>query len=141
MKPREAFNKIFVGMRADVHDYRRLHDLLEAQFMAALQHRTDEIRTIGEDIVALTSALDERRRERVELVRLVAAPGTPVSIAAVAQRLQGAAREAFDACWKSLEAAVNECKELNLRNCRLLMDQHDIMQRVLETEADTYAPA
>jgi len=36
---------------------------------------------------------------------------------------------------------VKECKALNMRNCRLLMDQHDIMQRVLQTEADTYAPA
>jgi flagella synthesis protein FlgN len=62
-------------------------------------------------------------------------------MSAVAQRLQGASRSAFDNCWSALEAAVQECKALNTRNCRLLMDQHDIMQRVLQTESDTYAPA
>lgn len=141
MKQREAFSRIFAGMRADVSDYRRLRDLLEAQFLAALQHRTEDIRQIGSDIVELTSALEQRRRERVELAGLVVPRSSPVSIGVIAQRLQGASRSAFDTCWTSLEAAVKECKALNLRNCRLLMDQHDIMQRVLNAEADTYAPA
>ena len=41
MKPHEAFSRIFVGMRADVHDYRRLRELLEAAFPQA------EVRVYG----------------------------------------------------------------------------------------------
>lgn len=142
MKHREALSRIFAGMRADVHDYGRLRELLEAQFTAALQHRSADIGEIGERILELTSTLEDRRRERVELAGLVLAGRSPrVSIAAVAERLQGAARETFDACWTTLEASVKECKTLNMRNCCLLMDQNDIMQRVLNAEADTYAPA
>jgi flagellar biosynthesis protein FlgN len=139
---REAFTKIFHGMRADVHDYSRLRELLEVQFAAALRHRTEEIREVGERIVELVSVLDARRRERVQLASHLSDSRTGrVTMSSVAARLQGTSRSAFDACWSALEAAVQECKALNMRNCRLLMDQHDIMQRVLNAEADTYAPA
>jgi flagella synthesis protein FlgN len=141
MNRREAFKKIFNGMRADVRDYSVLRELLQTQFTAALQHRTDEIRDVGERITGLASLLEARRSERVDLVVAIAGPSSRASITAVAARLQGASRTAFDTCWSALEQSVKECKALNMRNCRLLMDQHDIMRRVLSTEVDTYAPA
>jgi flagella synthesis protein FlgN len=141
MKPREAFQRIFAGMRADLQDYRRLRELLEAQFVAAVQHRSDEIAEIGTQISALTSVLDARRAERQQLAALLVPRGARPSMSAVANRLEGASRSAFDTCWQSLESSVRDCKALNLRNCRLLMDQYDIMQRVLSAESDTYAPA
>lgn len=141
MKPREAFNRIFAGMRADLQDYRTLHDLLEAQFEAALQHRTEALAAIGERIVELTNVLEERRAERQRLAARVVPRGARLSMTAVASRLQGASRATFETCWKALETAVRDCKALNIRNCRLLMEQYDIMQRVLSSETDTYAPA
>lgn len=141
MTPRDAFGRIFAGMRADLHAYRELRQLLEQQFIAALEHRSADIQDVGERITALAATIDERRRERVELVKFLAPKHARPSIAAVADRLQGSSRSAFDTCWRALELAVRECKALNMRNCRLLMDQHAIMQRVLNTESDTYAPA
>lgn len=141
MKPREAFNRIFAGMRADLHDYQRLRELLEAQFLSALRHRSDEIAQICAQISELAATLDARRVERQNLVALLMPKGERPSIGAVAKLLQGASRVVFEACWQSLEAAVRDCKALNMRNCRLLTDQYEIMQRVLNTEADTYAPA
>lgn len=141
MKPREAFSRIFADMRADLHDYRSLRELLEAQFVAAVQHRSAEIAEIGGRITALSHILEARRVERQRLAALLVPRGAPVSMHAVADRLQGASRSAFDTCWQALETAVRDCKTLNMRNCRLLMDQYDIMQRVLHAEADTYVPA
>jgi len=111
------------------------------QFEAALQHRTEALTEIGERIIAVTSILEQRRKERQQLVASVLPQGTPLSMAAVADRLQGASRAAFESCWKALESAIRECKILNMRNCRLLMDQYEIMQRVLNVQSDTYAPA
>lgn len=141
MKQREAFSRIFAGMRADLHDYRDLRELLEAQFLAALEHRSADICDIGARITALAATLEQRRAERAALAALLAPRGGRIAMRTVAQRLQGASRSAFDTCWSALETAVRDCKDLNLRNCRLLMDQHDIMQRVLHAEPDTYAPA
>jgi len=145
MKPREALNRIFSGMRADLHDYSALRELLDAQFRAALEHRASEICDLGARITALAGQIEQRRLERVELATGLAAQ-TPNAarqalMSAVAERLQGTSRAAFEACWKALEHAVRECKALNLRNCRLLMDQHDIMRRVLDQESDIYVPA
>src|SRR5690606_28028724 len=102
MKQREAIKRIFAGMRADLDDYRSLRELLEAQFEAALQHRTEALTEIGERIIAVTSILEQRRKERQQLVASVLPQGTPLSMAAVADRLQGASRAAFESCWKAL---------------------------------------
>jgi len=142
MNSRAALSRIFAGMLADVDDYVHLRELLVQQFDAALHHRTGDIRAIGERISELAAILDGRRRERMLLARLlIVDPSVRASVAAVTRRLRGEARARFDSCWASLEALVRECKALNQRNCRLLMDQHDIMRRVLDRDMDTYAPA
>lgn len=141
MTRRDAFGRIFAGMRADLQAYRELRELLEQQFHAALEHRSADIQDIGERITALAGVIEQRRRERVELVTMLTPRNARACIASIAERLQGPSRAAFDACWRALESAVRECKALNLRNCRLIMDQHEIMQRVLKAESDTYAPA
>lgn len=148
MTRREALQKLFQGMHADVQGYRRLRELLDEQFEAALQHRTEQVREVVERISALAQELEARRRERVDLVGRLAPRAAPPSIGAVAGMLQGAARATFESCWSSLEKLVHECKRLNQRNCRLLMDQYEIMRRVLDdlahgagSEAGTYAPA
>ena len=141
MNAREAFGRLVAGMRADLRDYCELRALLEAQFVAALEHRSTDICDIGERITAQVTALEQRRRERVELATLLAPRNVQASMGAIADRLQGMSRKAFEECWQALENAVRDCKTLNMRNCRLLMDQHDLMQRVLAAEPDTYAPA
>lgn len=142
MTRREAIERLFRGMRADVNDYQRLRDLLEAQFDAALHHRAEEIAGIAEGISRLTEQLESRRRERVELANLlVTDKRNGVSISAVSARLPEASRRVFNACWTTLESLVEECKQLNQRNCRLMTSQYEIMRRVLDAEADTYAPA
>ena len=141
MKDRHALERLFARMQADLADYTRLRDLLEEQFEAALHHRSEELAGIGERILELTAVLEERRRERVELVgRLLGREKAQAGVREVAARLPVAARGAFEACRAKLESLVRECKELNVRNCRLVMSQYEIMQRVLGGEPHTYAP-
>ncbi len=142
MNRRDALLQILAGMREDMQDYSRLRELLDAQFLAAIQHDSVEIASVGERIVELTARMESRRQRRVELATIIVGePGARVSIERVAEQLRGAARTTFEASWNQLEAQLQQCKSLNQRNCRLLMDQHDIMQRVLHSENDTYAPS
>lgn len=145
MTRREALETVVRGIVADLADYRQMKLLLEAQFEAALAHRSDAITEVGEHIVALAASMEARRVERVRLAgRLagrVADVGEPASMAGVFALLGEAARARAQAAWRALEVLVVECKTLNARNCRLLMDQHEIMQRVLHKESDIYAPA
>lgn len=134
--------RILAGLQSDVADYRRLEELLNAQFTAALRHRADEVSGTVEHILELTRVLEARRRERVTLAGgLLAGKAPQVSMQAVSVRLPVTARADFDAWCTTLEALVQECKRLNRRNCQLFTSQQDIMRRVLDTEAHIYAPA
>jgi flagellar biosynthesis protein FlgN len=144
MTPAMSMRRILAGVLGDVADYRRLRDLLEAQFAAALRHRAQDISDIVNRILELTAVLEARRRERVALAGVLLtgnASGARVTLQAVAERLPVPVRAQFDDCCVTLEALVKECRRLNRRNCNLLTAQHDIMQRLLKTERYIYEPA
>jgi flagella synthesis protein FlgN len=137
-----AIRRLFEGMRQDAVDYASLQDVLEAQFVAAIKHRAEEVRTLCDRILNLTSSIEARRQERVSLAKaLLGAGNKRVSVRAVAARLPESSRSVFDARCNGLEKLVAECKRLNARNSHLMMTQREIMQRVLGTERDTYGPA
>lgn len=142
MTVREALGRLIKGVHADLGDYRALRELLDVQFDAALKHRSAVIGDIAERISALTAQLEKRRAERVALAKVLVGKQSNVTISAVSARLPATARPAFDEWWQTLEKLVQECKRLNQRNCDLLMNQHEILQRVLQADGGgTYAPA
>lgn len=141
--PAQALLRLADGVRADVADYERLRERLEAQFDAALRHDSGRLTGLADEIVALCGTLDARRQERNGLLGVFAAalkgmPGGD-AVPALLARLPANRRGAAD--WPTLCGLVRECKALNVRNCRLLMDQYDIMQRVLDDGEGLYAPA
>ncbi|GAB3185548.1 flagellar export chaperone FlgN [Hydrogenophaga aquatica] len=128
-------------VRADVQDYHALRDLLDAQFEAALRHQVERVRQVCSDIAGLVDVIDQRRAERMTLASALTKQPPAMAHAALQRRL-GAASASLLADWtRELEGLVRECKRLNLRNCSLLTEQHEIMQRVLQQEVSTYAPA
>lgn len=142
MTAREALGRLIKGVHADLGDYRTLRELLDVQFEAALKHRAAMISDIAERITELTAQLEKRRLERVALAKVLIGKQPNVTISAVAARLPASTRTTFDEWWQSLEKLVQECKRLNQRNCDLLMNQHEILRRVLQAAGgDTYAPA
>ncbi|MGC3962448.1 MAG: flagellar export chaperone FlgN [Rhodocyclaceae bacterium] len=142
MNAQQAMLSLAQGIQLDVADYDRLHGLLEQQFAAALRHDVARLPQLAEDIGALCVVLDARRTERVTLVNAIVGMEVPEAqrVAAVFARLPERYRTAAETLWQSLQARVLACKALNLRNGNLLMDQYEVMQRVLGGESDTYAP-
>jgi flagella synthesis protein FlgN len=141
MTAREALGRLVKGVRADLVDYRTLRELLDAQFEAALKHRTAAINDVAQRITKLTAQLEKRRVERVALAKALVGRQANVTISAVASLLPGNSRASFNEGWQTLEKLVHECKRLNQRNCNLMMTQREILQRVLQVGGDTYAPA
>lgn len=142
MTVREALGRLIKGVHADLGDYRTLRELLDVQFDAALHHRSAVIADIADRISSLTAQLETRRAERYALAKVLVGKQSSVTISAVSARLPVNARPSFDEWWRALEKLVQECKRLNQRNCDLLMNQHEILQRVLQADTGgTYAPA
>jgi flagellar biosynthesis protein FlgN len=142
MNAQQALLLLAQGIQSDVADYDRLHGLLEQQFAAALRHDTARLAQLADEIGTLCAALDARRVERVTLVSALVGPDVPATqrVEAVFARLPGRYRTAAETLWQGLHERVAACKVLNVRNGNLLTEQHDIMQRVLGAENDTYAP-
>ncbi len=141
MKPGAGQLRYMEMVRADIRDYRVLHERLEAQFEAALGHRVAQMREVGESIEALVDVLNERRAQRLALAAEITGKAPPGGHAAVLRQLSGQAATLLAGWTEELDVLVRECKRLNLRNCSLITEQHDLMRRVLQQEEQTYAPA
>lgn len=135
----QALEAILRGLVADLDGYRRLEALLGEHFHAALRHDSQRAAQAGDAIAALAGELEAHRAERASLARRLLRGD--VRMADVFVLMNAEAREQAERAWTELERRVRDCKALNERNCRLVMDQFEIMQRVLDGEADVYVPA
>ncbi|GGC74566.1 flagellar export chaperone FlgN [Undibacterium terreum] len=127
------------GVAEDVKTYRSLQILLEDQFNAALRYQATQLNEIAEQITATVDTLEQRRQQRVFLVENLLGPNG--TVAGAFPILTGNAREAMESGWQLLEELVIDCKQRNVRNSKLMMDQQNIMQKVLHgDEEQIYAP-
>lgn len=134
----QLLSLLMKGVAEDVKTYRYLQVLLEDQFNAALHYQAAQLSELAGHITGTVDTLEQRRRQRVFLIENLF--GTGGAMANVFGMLSGTAREALETGWKQLEELVTDCKERNVRNCNLMMDQQSIMQRVLHGEEQIYAP-
>lgn len=139
LTPQEALRRLMAGVTADTIDYGDLQFLLDAQFDAALRHRHAELRELAERIGLLCDALEQRRRQRVELVARLLGPAARMSH--VFALMKGGARATLEAHWDALKQRIAACQQSGKRNSDLLVDQYSLMQRVLHGEEQLYAPA
>lgn len=139
MTRKESLTCLMRGVAEDLNDYRALNALLEEQFDAALRYDAAKLGVLAERIMELVVTLDSRRLQRVSLVADLAGDGAAISD--TFPMMNSMARTALESGWKMLENLVRESKQKNERNCKLLMDQHGIMERVLHGEDTIYAPA
>ncbi|WP_326536798.1 flagellar protein FlgN [Pseudorhodoferax sp.] len=140
--PRPAVERLLRDVQADLADYAELAELLEQQFASALRHDGPALEELAERIVAVVDQLDARRQFRIGLVaRLTGDAATP-GVPALLAQWPAARRGAVQALWDRLEEAVRDCKARNLRNARLMTEQHALLARVLHGPEDTlYADA
>lgn len=134
----QAVAKLAAGIQADLAASTTLLELLERQFDAALRHRTAQLGELAEQLMPALDAMEQRRVQRVALVRALLGPDG--DMAKLIASLAAPGRAALAADWHALEQMVLECKRLNARNSALLTEQYSIMQRVLHGEEQTYAP-
>ncbi|PQO89899.1 flagellar protein FlgN [Massilia phosphatilytica] len=134
----QAVARLLDGIAADMSACGTIRELLERQFQAALRHRATELATLAGALTPELDAMEQRRLQRVQLVRALLGPQATMDdlfgSLPVPQRTRG------QADWEQLEALVRDCKHATTRNGNLMAEQFTIMQRLLHGEDDTYAP-
>jgi flagella synthesis protein FlgN len=134
-----ALADIVRGVGQDAQAYRELQGLLEEQHAAALRPDPARLTELAARVTGLVEVLEARRAQREATVATLVGAGARMP--AILPLLPEVSRHAFEAAWNALEAQVLDCKRLNARNGRLMTEQHQLMQRLLRGDADTYAPA
>ena len=139
MDKKQACRQLFATLQADLADYPRLMESLEAQFHAALAHDAAGLEACAADISALCARLEQSRRLRLGLVKALLPSAEEPTMAGALAVLPPAVREQGEARWQSLSGLIVASRERNLRNGQLLQQQRVLLRRVLEGEADVYA--
>ena len=119
----------------EVMAYRKLSGMLDEQFQTAQCLDTASLARISDAIAHEVSRLNERHRERAQL--LTTASSLVLRLPAARGKL---AHEALEKRRTELKKLAVQCKASTLRNGQLLASQYDTMQRVLRGEQHTYAP-
>ena len=135
----QAITQLIEGIRADLGACATIRDLLERQFSAALRHRSTELAALGERLGPQLDAMEQRRHQRVQLVRALF--GGQATMDDVFGNLDEPQRTHSLSDWHALEQLVLDCQQATARNRYLMAEQYSVMQRVLHGDNDTYAPA
>lgn len=128
---RQHWIRLAQGMQQDLKAYEALRELLKAQFHAALSHDTAAMEQLAQRISAQAQQLAQSTQERSEHVSALLPAGTPPSMRAAFALLKAPLQQQMQGLWTQLEALVQECKAMNLRNCELIMEQAQLMQQVI----------
>jgi flagella synthesis protein FlgN len=134
----QAVARLLDGIQADLGACATIRELLERQFQAALRHRAAELGELAEQLMPQLDAMEQRRQQRVQLVRALHGPDAGMD--ALLNGLPAAQRSLVSADWERLEQLVRDCKQATTRNGSLMADQYTVMQRVLHGEDQLYAP-
>jgi flagella synthesis protein FlgN len=134
----QAVARLLNGIQDDLQACTVIRDLLERQFQAALRHRAAELGTLAEELMPQLDSMEQRRQQRVQLVRALLGAGATMD--KLLNGLPAPQRTRAAADWERLEQLVLDCKQATARNGNLMADQYTVMQRVLHGEDQLYAP-
>jgi flagella synthesis protein FlgN len=134
----QAVARLLDGIQDDLQACTVIRDLLERQFQAALRHRAAELGTLAEELMPQLDSMEQRRQQRVQLVRALLGAGATMD--KLLNGLPAPQRTRAAADWERLEQLVLDCKQATARNGNLMADQYTVMQRVLHGEDQLYAP-
>ena len=146
MSARQRWGAIAQGIQQDLQAYQALRQLLKQQFHAALRHDAVLMAQLGEAIETQAAQLEQARQLRVQHAKALLPPQAALSMTALFAQLQQPLQGQLQGLWQQLEALVVDCKQLNMRNCQLIMEQAEIMREVIASRAgtavatDIYAP-
>ena len=134
----QAVTRLLDGIQDDLQACAAVRELLERQFQAALRHRGAELGVLAEELMPQLDAMEQRRQQRVQLVR--ALHGAAAGMDELLNALPAEQRSHATMEWERLERLVRDCKQASTRNGQLMADQYTVMQRVLHGEDQLYAP-
>ncbi len=136
----ECVARIVADVDADLADYRRLIETLDALHLALVNQQLDALASAHDRAEALVSRLQVRARRRVQCLEQAFGEASTNTMAPVLRWLDAPARQTFSARWQTLQASAARCKASNTRNLQDIGTRLQALDVVLSPASATYAP-
>ncbi|VVE22623.1 flagellar export chaperone FlgN [Pandoraea cepalis] len=139
---RECVGRIVADVDADLVDYHRLIETLDALHRALVADKLDTLTRAHDRAAQLVSRLRVRARRRVQCLEQAFGEAAADTLAPVFQWLDTPARDALSARWQALQASAARCKAINTRNLREIGTRLHALDVVLSpaSQSATYTP-
>ncbi|SDH84220.1 flagellar protein FlgN [Pseudomonas panipatensis] len=122
-------------IRLDRVDYVYLRGSLLDLHEQLMARDSDAIARSNQRIVELVDGLRQRAERRGKVLQAFALENDRGGMQRLLQGFPGASREALQRDWQALAGQVEECRQLNERNGRLLAMQSEILDQLLAEQA------
>ncbi|MFH5254427.1 flagellar export chaperone FlgN [Burkholderia semiarida] len=141
MMPGTVARRLVDDLRQDLIAYRKLEQMLDVQFEAALRLDAESLRAIAKAIGTEVGALAARRDARLTYVGEQSSSAARMADAIFPGPGRELQRAALIGRCGEIDALIRACKVRASRNSQLLATQFESMQRLLNGERHTYVPA
>lgn len=126
----------------ELADLAELHEQMLNLQRHLLAHQVAEVQRCNTCINAVSTRLEARALRRGRIFEALAVTPGPAAMPALIGEAPPVQRDALNARWQSIGRRARDCRDLNVRNGRILATQHDLLAHVLRA-AETplvYAP-
>ncbi|MGL6072165.1 flagellar export chaperone FlgN [Craterilacuibacter sp.] len=136
-----VLRQLMSGIQTDLAAYERLEAQLEAQFAAIARCDAGALDSLAAELLQLTGVLEASRRERERLLHTLLGPSRTPSMQQLFGRLPAELGGRCQLYWDKLCVKVGHCRQMNVRNGKLMSEQHVLLSRLMFGDEDVYVPA
>lgn len=133
--PQQQITQLLNGIQQDHRIYSQLQVLLISQRTMIVERQSEPLENLNQLVEQIYQQLKESTNQRLLLLKSLNIPTQSDGMYFLFSRLPDVMANKARRLWQQLEQQVTDCKQLNERNTQLLMMQQEILNRLLNNDA------
>ena len=140
-KVRQFIIALISGLKADIKNYSRFHELLHKQHNLMQQHNSEELITLNQDHGILLETISEQAIRRKQLMHHIGVTADNAGMEKILAALDAQSGPQVAILWDKLKQLTHHCHNQNEVNGQLLALQSELLNKVLHIQPqDEYSP-
>jgi flagella synthesis protein FlgN len=140
-KVRQFIIALISGLKEDIKNYSRFHELLHKQQSLMQQHNSEALITLNQEHSILLEVIREQAIRRKQLMDNIGVTADNAGMEKILAALDAKSSPQVAMLWDKLKQLTHHCHDQNEVNGRLLALQSELLNKVLNTQPqDEYSP-
>ncbi len=133
-KVRQCIIALISGLKTDIKNYSRFHELLHKQQSLMQQHKNEELITLNQDHSILLETIREQAIRRKQLMYNIGVTADNAGMEKILAALDAKSSPQVALLWEKLKQLTHNCHNQNEVNGQLLALQSELLNKVLHTQ-------